>query len=280
MVRSMMISSATASDWYWLASDGRLFSSQRVAVVTVSDPDYQAWLKARYLVGNPLRADGTPQTEASLQASPDFQAWMRSGGYTSQWPRDEVGAQTVEALQQVLDAYSLFATLQAYAAAKRYAVETGGILVNGAPIATDRVSQAMIGNAYAYIQASGAASVSYKTSAGFATLTADQIKAVALAVGAHVQACFKAEDDADAAISASPATITTAAEVDALFAALTTTVVSGGASPAPAASDEPASPSPDASDGGTTGSEAGGSTPVSGGAEPGPEDASPASTAA
>ncbi len=112
------------------------------------------------------------------------------------------------------------AQLSAYAAARRYAVETGGIVVNGAPIATDRESQAMIGNAYAYVIASSAASVSYKTTAGFVTLTADQIKAVALAVGAHVQACFKAEDEADAAINVAPPTITTFAQVDAAFAAL------------------------------------------------------------
>lgn len=116
------------------------------------------------------------------------------------------------------------AQLVAYAAARRFAVETGGILVNGAPIATDRDSQAMIGNAFAYVTAAGAGSVSYKTTAGFVTLTADQIKAVALAVGAHVQACFAAEDAADAGINATPPTITTFAEVDAAFV-----------SPAPAA---------------------------------------------
>lgn len=115
------------------------------------------------------------------------------------------------------------AALTTYAAAKRYTVETGGIVVNGAAIATDRESQAMIGNAYAYVQASGAASVSYKTTAGFATLTAEQVKAVALAVGAHVQACFAAEDAADAAINASPPGIATYAQVDAAFAALSPT---------------------------------------------------------
>ncbi|MCJ2144277.1 DUF4376 domain-containing protein [Methylobacterium sp. E-066] len=112
--------------------------------------------------------------------------------------------------------------LSAYAAAKRFAVETGGVTVAGAAIATDRDSQAMIGNAYAYVycQASGAASVSYKSKAGFVTLTADQIKAVALAVSAHVQACFQAEDAVDAALAATPPTITTLAQVDAAFASL------------------------------------------------------------
>lgn len=110
--------------------------------------------------------------------------------------------------------------LAAYAAAKRFAVETGGITVSGAPVATDRGSQAMIANALSYVQASGAASVSYKSPAGFVTLSADQIKAVALAVGAHVQACFVAEDAVDAGLHASPPTITALAQVDAAFAGL------------------------------------------------------------
>lgn len=131
------------------------------------------------------------------------------------------------------------AQLTAYAAAKRFAVEVGGIRVNGAPIATDRQSQAMIGNAVAYVQASGAAAVSYKTADGFVTLTADQVRTVGLAVGAHVQACFAAEDAADAGINASPPTLTTPAGVDAAFAA----VIAAAAGAAPAAPEaEPEAP--------------------------------------
>ncbi len=46
------------------------------------------------------------------------------------------------------------AQLVAYAAAKRFAVETGGLSVNGLTVATDRDSQSMIANAYAGMQAS------------------------------------------------------------------------------------------------------------------------------
>lgn len=105
--------------------------------------------------------------------------------------------------------------LVAYAAAKRYAVETGGVVVNGAKIATDRGSQAMIVGAYAYVGASGAASIRFKASSGWTTLTAEQVKALALAVGTHVQAAFAVEDDLDAAINASPPTVTTTAQIDA-----------------------------------------------------------------
>jgi hypothetical protein len=107
------------------------------------------------------------------------------------------------------------ANLVAYAAAKRYAVETGGIVVAGVKVATDRDSQAMIGNAFAYIQASNATSVRFKAASGWVTLSADQVKALALAIGAHVQAAFATEDDLDAAINASPPTVTSTAQIDA-----------------------------------------------------------------
>ncbi|MGU3475628.1 DUF4376 domain-containing protein [Methylobacterium sp. D48H] len=107
------------------------------------------------------------------------------------------------------------ADLVAYAATKRYAVETGGIVVGGAKVATDRDSQGMIGNAFAYVTASGAASVRFKAASGWIALSADQVKALALAVGAHVQAAFAAEDDLDAAINANPPTVTTFAQIDA-----------------------------------------------------------------
>ena len=105
------------------------------------------------------------------------------------------------------------AELTAYAAQKRWAVETGGITVGSAQIDTSRESQAMIANAYAYIVASGSASVSYKAASGWVTLDAAAIKSAALAVGAHVQTCFALEQTLDAEITAG--TITTTAQIDA-----------------------------------------------------------------
>lgn len=112
------------------------------------------------------------------------------------------------------------ARLVTYAAERRYAVETGGVTVNGVSVATDRDSQSMVANAYAGMQASGATSVRFKAASGWIELSLDQLKAVALAVFDHVQACFTAEDAVDAAVNASPPTITTYAQVDAAFAGL------------------------------------------------------------
>lgn len=92
--------------------------------------------------------------------------------------------------------------LRAYAARKRYTVETGGIVVNGASIDTDRASQSMITGAYAYAQANPDAQVMFKASSGWVQLSAAQVISIATAVGAHVQAAFTAECAVDAAISA------------------------------------------------------------------------------
>jgi hypothetical protein len=111
------------------------------------------------------------------------------------------------------------AALTTYAANARFIKETSGIIVAGAAIATDRDSQAMINGAQAYVTAASVASIAYKTSSGWATLTAAEVLATAVAVGAHVQACFVAESTLDAAITAG--TITTTAAIDAAFAAVT-----------------------------------------------------------
>ena len=110
------------------------------------------------------------------------------------------------------------AGLAAYAATARYAKETAGILVAGAPIATDRDSQNLISGAYSYVLAKPDATINFKTAAGFVVLTADQIQAIALAVGGHVQACFAVEAQVDAAIQAG--TITTTAQIDTAFSTI------------------------------------------------------------
>ena len=103
--------------------------------------------------------------------------------------------------------------LYAYAASKRYAVETGGIVLNGMRVMTDRASQSLITGAYNYVQANPDVLVKFKTSGGFVELTAAQMTAIANAVGAHVQAAFAAEGEINQQIIAG--TITTPAEIDA-----------------------------------------------------------------
>lgn len=83
--------------------------------------------------------------------------------------------------------------LTAYATAKRYAIETGGVLVGDASVDTSRDSQGMIANAHAYVINSGVPSVRFKAKSGWVILPARQVTEIALAVGAHVQSCFDIE---------------------------------------------------------------------------------------
>ena len=82
--------------------------------------------------------------------------------------------------------------LAAYAADRRWRAETGGIAVDGLTIATDRESQAMIGNAVQIAGMAGA-SIKFKAGGGFVELSPEQMQGIALTVAAHVQASFAAE---------------------------------------------------------------------------------------
>ena len=119
-------------------------------------------------------------------------------------------------LQAVVASWSpepITVDLYAYAATKRYAVETGGIVIDTMRVMTDRQSQSLITGAYNYVQANPEVTVKFKTAAGFVELTAAQMTAIANAVGAHVQASFAAEGEVDKQIIAG--TITTTTEIDA-----------------------------------------------------------------
>lgn len=107
------------------------------------------------------------------------------------------------------------AALFAHAAAARFVKETGGIEFAGATIATDRQSQALISGAFALVQQQPETTIRFKTAAGFVALDAEQMTAIAIAVGQHVQACFALEADVAGDIEAGG--ITTTGEIDAAF---------------------------------------------------------------
>jgi hypothetical protein len=64
--------------WWWLADDGRLYSSEKQTTTDVNDPDYIAW-------------QGTDDPVAEAQI----------------WPRDSTGAQTTASMQEVMTLYGL-----------------------------------------------------------------------------------------------------------------------------------------------------------------------------
>lgn len=103
--------------------------------------------------------------------------------------------------------------LAGYAAAKRYAVEVGGVSIGGIGMPTDRDTQAKLTAAFLLAQANPTTTFSWKTSAGFVTLTTAQVAQIAVAVGAFVQSAYATEAVVQAAIVAGG--ITTTAQIDA-----------------------------------------------------------------
>lgn len=102
-------------------------------------------------------------------------------------------------------------SLIAEVAAKRWVVETGGIVVAGHHIATDRESQAQLISAYTSLKGALINDTPWKAADGRFTLaTLTEIEPFAQAVAAHVRACFSAEQAHGEAINA----LTTQEELD------------------------------------------------------------------
>jgi hypothetical protein len=166
-------------------------------------PDFWLALAARIASG----LDATDK-DAILDQLSNKEATLVSSA--TEWP------ETPESLLSIVAGWSSEpepVDLYAYAASKRYAVETGGIAIDGMRVMTDRASQSLITGAYNYVQANPEITVRFKTVSGFVELTAAQMTAIANAVGAHVQAAFAAEGEVNAQIIGG--SISTKAEIDA-----------------------------------------------------------------
>ncbi|GAC1042244.1 DUF4376 domain-containing protein [Rhizobium sp. No.120] len=174
---------AFPKNWYWLADDGRIFSSINASFVTEKDTDYQNWLA--------------------------------QGRIPTRWPSDDSGNQTSASLQAVVGQYGIFADLTAYAASKRYALEVGGFVYDGHPISTDRDSQSKISSVALAANLVGSTfSTSFKCADGtFFTLSQSDAIAMATAVMKFISGCFDTEATLVAAIASGK--VKTAAAVDA-----------------------------------------------------------------
>lgn len=109
------------------------------------------------------------------------------------------------------------ADLAAYAAQRRWEVETGGVEVAGNTVATDRESQALINGAFNLVNAMPQP-IQFKAAGGFVTLAPEDVVGIAIAVGQHVQACFAKEAEVLAGID--DGSISSVADVDAAFDAI------------------------------------------------------------
>ena len=95
------------------------------------------------------------------------------------------------------------AQLLARLAERRWQVETGGIMLDGVPIRTDRESTAMLTAAVTFCNLESEAVVRWKAANGeFYELGETGLRAIALEVGRHVQACFAREAELSGEIHA------------------------------------------------------------------------------
>ncbi len=148
------------NDWYWLAEDGRVYSSKTGGLVASDNAAFVAWK------GDNAR-------------------------FPTIWPRDANDDQTEAALQTVLGIYpGLFAGLTTYAANKRWEKEVGGITVSGMLVATDDRSKLMIAGARTAADADEDFTTPWAVGDTIVELDATQIIALSDAVLAHVQNCF------------------------------------------------------------------------------------------
>jgi len=86
--------------------------------------------------------------------------------------------------------------------AKRYAIETGGITINGVTVATDRESQGLIDGAARLAAREPDETIKFKAVTGWVTLDAATMDAIAVAIGRHVRKCFAREAELSALIDA------------------------------------------------------------------------------
>lgn len=107
------------------------------------------------------------------------------------------------------------AVLLDYAADKRWQVEKGGVDVGGAQIRTDEKSQNRIsGAALLALSDADLETIDWEAQPGiWIEVSAETMKAIGIAVGRHVQACFSTLMAVQAGIEAG--TITTTEQIDA-----------------------------------------------------------------
>lgn len=109
--------------------------------------------------------------------------------------------------------------LTAYIAAAHAALRDGGVTVGGMRVKTDAESRGLIDGAYALSQARPDSTIDFKAATGWAGIDSQTMQTVSIAVGLWVQACYSAYRRLDEGRAVG--TVTTTAQVDAAFAAVT-----------------------------------------------------------
>lgn len=140
--------------------------------------------------GYSLVQPGTPPAHnADTHKAVELQPEQVDGVWRQAWDVVLLTAHEVEAAVQALREQ-----LTATATARRWAVETGGILLpSGVRVATGLEDQNRITRVIANAQFAGVATVDFKAASGWVSLTLPELQSIAAAIALHVQACFAAE---------------------------------------------------------------------------------------
>lgn len=199
----MMMNFATN---YWNVGESStvVYSGASNSYVSQQDPAYVAWLAAGHL---PSRILNEAELWAVLTAvRPDaLPSWLFDG--TTFVPPSATTYSTAQ--------------LVAYAASKRYDTENGGLTFSGIPVATDDRSKQMIMGARIAASSDPNFTTQWVGADGNVyVLNATQLIAISNAVLAHVSTCFSVYATVKSNIVG--ATVTTLAQIDAAFAAITT----------------------------------------------------------
>ncbi|WP_020185958.1 DUF4376 domain-containing protein [Methylopila sp. 73B] len=143
------------------------------------------------------------------------------GAFTAPWPCATWHREPIEAW---ITAGGVIAApaepevdLTAYAAQRRWEIETGGLDVAGMRVETDDRAKLLLAGARINAEANPAYVTRWKVAGGWVELTAAEIVAISDAVLAFVDRLFNAELDLHEAIAGG--TVTTEAEIDAALAA-------------------------------------------------------------
>ena len=144
---------------------------------------------------------------------------MDQFAFTDQNGRVHVGmsAASLAALSPVDQAAGQLAMLKAWAAARRWSLQTGGITVGGQLVRTDDATRAALSQAVQAAAAGGASwSTPWKFADGtFGSIDGNKANALFAAVSTFITGCFGKEQAAVAAIVAG--TATTPSQIDSFF---------------------------------------------------------------
>ena len=165
--------------------------SDSVAIYLLADNEL-ASIDANGLHGAVRALDIRPETHDVVTDVPAPAFWH--GGVLA-WDGDDwsIADQTAYDAAVAAALAARKAKMKAAITARRWEVETGGITVSGAAIATDAGTQAKLSGALQLVQADDQVVIDWKGENGWVQLNAAAVTAVAVAVGRHVQAAFTRE---------------------------------------------------------------------------------------